>query len=125
MDEAAKPGLPETRPGGGGEGHPNRPRRPRPRPPYLTEVADNSVEGSAPLPASVLPTLEAGDSNNINNRINDDRGPSVDGPGFDLKDENGKVTEKLHLGEFLGSRNEGRHNCSTQVSYSEVGKRGR
>lgn len=88
MDEAFKPELPETRPGESG-------RPGRPRPPY-TDVNDNAVQGNKPVMVTVLPSLEAGDNNNINN-INQDRGQSVDGPAY--KEEGVKVTEKLHLGE--------------------------
>lgn len=112
VDQAVKPDLTESRPGqedGGGAAGGRRPGgrrpgnggggrpggRPRPGPPYLT---DNAVEGSDPALATVVPSLEAGDNNHINN-INTDRGPTVDGPNFDLRDENGaKVTDKLHLG---------------------------
>ncbi|KAK4288839.1 hypothetical protein Pmani_038162 [Petrolisthes manimaculis] len=110
VDQAVKPDLPETRPGqedGGGAGgrRPGGRRpggrpggRPRPGPPYLT---DNAVEGSEPAIATVVPSLEAGDNNHINN-INNDRGPTVEGPNFDLRDENGaKVTDKLHLGGII------------------------
>lgn len=106
VDEAVKPQLPETRPSGSPRpGRPRRPNRPggspRPRAPYLAEVGDNTVEGNNPPLATILPTLEAGDNNNINN-INDDRGQSVDGPSYDLKEEGEiKVTEKLHLGGII------------------------
>ncbi|XP_066975553.1 uncharacterized protein [Macrobrachium rosenbergii] len=94
-NEAVKPPLPETRP--------NRPGRPnRPRPPYITDEGDNSVEGNKPVTVTILPSLEAGDNNNINN-INSDRGQTVDGPGYNLKEEGGggKATEKLHLGGII------------------------
>lgn len=99
-DEPAKPSLE-------GSGRPTgRPRRPsfrpdtlHPGPPYLTEVEDNVVEAANPGLATVLPSLEAGDDNHINN-INTDRGQSVDDPSFDLHDEGSKATEKLHLGEW-------------------------
>ncbi|XP_069970005.1 uncharacterized protein [Penaeus vannamei] len=90
VDEAFKPELPETRPGESG-------RPGRPRPPY-TDVNDNAVQGNKPVMVTVLPSLEAGDNNNINN-INQDRGQSVDGPAY--KEEGVKVTEKLHLGGII------------------------
>ncbi|XP_050718309.1 uncharacterized protein LOC126999576 isoform X1 [Eriocheir sinensis] len=100
-DEPAKPSLE-------GSGRPTgRPRRPsfrpdtlQPGPPYLTEVEDNVVEAANPGLATVLPSLEAGDDNHINN-INTDRGQSVDDPSFDLHDEGSKATEKLHLGGII------------------------
>ncbi|XP_068237943.1 uncharacterized protein [Palaemon carinicauda] len=96
VNTAVKPPLPETRPG--------RPDRPgRPRPPYITDEGDNSVEGNKPVTVTILPSLEAGDNNNINN-INSDRGQTVDGPGYNLKEEGGgtgKAAEKLHLGGII------------------------
>ncbi|XP_068237942.1 uncharacterized protein [Palaemon carinicauda] len=96
LNTAVKPPLPETRPG--------RPDRPgRPRPPYITDEGDNSVEGNKPVTVTILPSLEAGDNNNINN-INSDRGQTVDGPGYNLKEEGGgtgKAAEKLHLGGII------------------------
>ena len=90
-----------------GSGRPDgRPRRPsfrpdilRPGPPYLTEVEDNVVEAANPNLATILPSLEAGDNNRINN-INTDRGQSVNDPTFDLHDEGSKANEKLHLGRY-------------------------
>ncbi|XP_042227360.1 uncharacterized protein LOC121869850 isoform X2 [Homarus americanus] len=107
LDAAVKPELPETRFGesnrAGAGGRPRRPHRPgqRQRPPYLTDGGDNTVEASNPGLETVVPSLEAGDNNKIN-KINNDRGQSVDGPSFDLKEEDGiKVTEKLHLGGII------------------------
>nr|XP_053635102.1 uncharacterized protein LOC128690449 [Cherax quadricarinatus] len=102
VDEATKPDLTESRrPGSRRPDHPRRPNQQRPRPPYLAEVEDNYVEANNPSLATVLPSLEAGHDNKINN-INDDRGQSIDGPSYDLKEEGGaKVTEKLHLGGII------------------------
>ncbi|KAK8742165.1 hypothetical protein OTU49_002153 [Cherax quadricarinatus] len=102
LDEATKPDLTESRrPGSRRPDHPRRPNQQRPRPPYLAEVEDNYVEANNPSLATVLPSLEAGHDNKINN-INDDRGQSIDGPSYDLKEEGGaKVTEKLHLGGII------------------------